>query len=65
MIITLRWEQMRTYILTEHERKIVERFLENGEKLDGFRVLLYNIRKAKSKLELDLMLISDLIAKIE
>lgn len=64
MIITLRWEQMRTYILTENERKIVNRFLENGEKLDGFRVLLYNIRKAKKTLEEDLNKITQIIEKI-
>jgi hypothetical protein len=34
------------YILTEYERKMLQRFLENGEKLNGFRNLIYNLKKA-------------------
>ena len=55
---------MRTYILTELERKIVNRFLENGEKLNGFRVLHYNIRNAMTTLEEDMKKISMVLEKI-
>jgi len=36
---------LRTYILTKYERKIIQRFLETGDKLEGFKVLLHRLRK--------------------
>jgi len=35
---------MRTYIITEQERKIIKAFLEKGEKLEGFRMLASRLR---------------------
>jgi hypothetical protein len=35
---------MRTYIITEQERKIIRAFLEKGEKLEGFRMLASRLR---------------------
>jgi hypothetical protein len=55
---------VRSYILTEHERKILKRFLENGEKLNGFRTLLTYLRRSHKQLEEDLKLISETIRKI-
>lgn len=36
--------EMREYILTDQERKIIKRYLETGEKLEGFKVLLHRCR---------------------
>ena len=55
---------VRSYILTEHERKILKRFLENGEKLNGFRTLLTYLRRNYKQLEEDLKLISKTIQKM-
>jgi hypothetical protein len=55
---------VRSYILTEHERKILKRFLENGEKLNGFRTLLTYLRKSQKTLETDLKLIKDVLEKL-
>jgi hypothetical protein len=47
----------RNYILTKKERETLKRFLETGEKLDGFSVLLYYLNKARPQLEADLNLV--------
>lgn len=36
---------MRDYILTKGDRKIITKFIETGEKLEGFYVLLHRARK--------------------
>ena len=38
---------MRDYILTPGEKQIIKRYLENGERLEGFYVLLHRARKQK------------------
>ena len=38
---------MRTYILTEQERRMIRKFLETGDKLEGFKVLLHRCRNMK------------------
>lgn len=55
---------MREYILTEQERKIIKMFLETGEKLEGFRLLLHRTRTMKQIRE-DLNLIENFLRKIE
>jgi cAMP phosphodiesterase len=55
---------VRSYILTEHERKILKRFLENGEKLNGFRTLLTYLRRSQKRLEADLKLINETLQKL-
>jgi hypothetical protein len=35
---------------------MLKRFLENGEKLNGFPNLIYNLKKGKTRLEEDLTL---------
>ena len=52
---------MRTYILTPHEKEIVEEFLKTGKKLNGFRVLIIRARDSVSGLRDDLGLIERLI----
>jgi len=56
---------VRLYILTEYERKMLQRFLENGEKLNGFRNLIYNLKKGKKTLENDLKLINEALQKLK
>ena len=53
----------RTYILTENERKILKRFLETGEKLNGIRNLIYILKKGKNQLEEDYRLINQALEK--
>jgi len=48
---------MRSYILTERERRILKRFVETGEKLDGFAVLVHHLRKHRDALSEDLGLV--------
>jgi len=53
---------MRSYILTENETEIIRRFLETGDKLEGFKVLLHRCRHME-KIEKDLELIKRFLAK--
>ena len=55
---------VRTYILTEYERKMLKRFLESGEKLNGFRNLIYNLKKAHKQLHEDLRFIDQALQRI-
>jgi len=55
---------VRLYILTEYERKMLQRFLEKGEKLNGFRNLIYNLKKGQKQLEEDLKLINEVMQKL-
>jgi hypothetical protein len=42
-----REHKMRDYILTPSEKQIIQRYIETGDKLEGFRVLLCRVRKHK------------------
>jgi len=44
---------------------MLQRFLENGEKLNGFRNLIYNLKKGKKTLENDLKLINEALQKLK
>ncbi len=48
---------VRNYILTKKERETLQRFMETGEKLNGFSVLVYYLNKARPQLEADLNLV--------
>jgi hypothetical protein len=50
---------VREYILTSREREILQRFLEKGEKLNGFSSLIYYLKRSKKTLETDLKLINE------
>ncbi len=59
---------MRGYILSPHERKLIKRYLETGDKLEGFKVLLHRLRKQQINPEViqeDLQLIKELLEKTE
>ena len=54
---------MREYILTDQEKQIIKKYLENGEKLEGFRMLLSRCRSIES-VNTDLELIKLFLAKV-
>jgi hypothetical protein len=55
---------MKRYILTPKERQIIEQFLDNGLKLEGFRQLVYLARNANlDHLENDIELIRYFVQK--
>jgi hypothetical protein len=56
---------VREYILTSRERKILETFVENDVKLDGFSVLAIRLKRASRKLVDDLELIKAALKKLE
>jgi len=55
---------MRQYLLTGQERQIIQKYLETGEKLEGFKVLLYRCRNMKT-IEEDQKLIQQFLRKTE
>jgi len=56
---------MRTYILSQNEKKIVETFMETGLNLNGFNVLKLRITRSLPRLEEDLNLIKKFLEKVE
>jgi len=55
---------VREYILTSREREILQRFLEKGEKLNGFSSLIYYLKRGQKTLESDLKLIEETLQKL-
>ncbi len=55
---------MRKYVLTDVERNIIKRFLENGERLEGYAMLLTRIRNMQT-INSDLELIKKFLSKVE
>ncbi|MEM2367024.1 MAG: hypothetical protein QXQ50_02175 [Candidatus Bathyarchaeia archaeon] len=56
---------MRSHILTEHEKRLIQTFLETGQRHEGFKVLLHRIRRNYKALKEDLDLISLVLEKAE
>ena len=57
---------VRSYILTDKERKIVTSYLMKGKKLDGFRMTKSRIVNLNLfELEADRQLITEFLSKIE
>jgi len=64
-MVVIKWEStMREYILTSHEREIVETFLETGLHLNGFAVLKIRAKRALPRLEEDLRLLKRFLEKV-
>jgi len=40
---------MRSYIITEREKDIIKAFLERGERLEGYRMLVSRVRRLDLK----------------
>lgn len=55
---------VREYLLTSRERRILEAFVENGVKLDGFSVLTIRVKRASQRLTEDLELIKAALNKL-
>lgn len=57
---------MRTYIITQREREIIRVYLERGERLEGFRMLVSRARKLDLKdIDQQISLLKAFIKKIK
>jgi hypothetical protein len=54
---------MRKSILTDKERQIINRYIESGEKLENFSVLVHRVRNMQN-ITNDLELINKFLSKI-
>ena len=55
---------MRTYILTPREREILQAYLTQNLKLDGFSVLVIRLQRAEKQLKKDIELINAALKKL-
>jgi hypothetical protein len=55
---------MRQYLLTEQERQIIKKYLQTGDRLEGFKVLIHRCRHMETVQE-DLNLIKQLLEKAD
>jgi hypothetical protein len=55
---------MREYVLTANEREIIRRYIEDGERLEGFSMLLNRCGSIET-VNADLELIKKFLAKVE
>lgn len=55
---------MREYILTEHEREILETYLKEAIRMEGFRILIFRIRRSLERLRGDIELIETVLSKV-
>lgn len=63
MTVSMSVNSMRTYILTDYDKKIIRAFLENDLNLNGFNVLKLRLTRALPRLEEDLALIRRFLEK--
>jgi hypothetical protein len=61
----LRLKDMRTYILTQKERKILKSYIESNLELNGYSVLVLRLKRAKKGLDEDLTLVDQALKKAE
>ena len=54
---------MRKYLLTDHERDMIQKYLDSGVKINGFAVLKHNISRNIDKITDDFELMKKLLAK--
>jgi hypothetical protein len=57
---------MHSGLLSEHERELIKRYLETGERLEGFKVILHRARAKtvnRQKVTEDLLLLDELLKK--
>lgn len=55
---------MKQYILTDQEREIIKKYVETGERIEGFRMLLSRCRHMETITE-DLAQVKWFLAKVE
>jgi len=57
---------MRSYIITQREREIIKAFLERGERLEGYRMLVSRVRRLDLKdVDQQVQMIKTFLEKIE
>jgi hypothetical protein len=56
---------VRGYILTERERKILQAYVKEGVKLDGFSVLSLRLKRASTTILADLELVNETLRKLK
>jgi len=56
---------MRGYVLTERERKILQAYVKEGVKLDGFSVLSLRLKRASSTILSDVDLVRKTLEKLK
>jgi hypothetical protein len=56
---------MKERILTAYERKTIERYLETGEKISNFSVILHRTRKRMATINEDLQLIQKFLKEAD
>jgi hypothetical protein len=56
---------VREYVLTPRERRILEKYVESGIRLDGFSVLIIRLRRARKRLTEDMNLIEATLGKLK
>ena len=61
-MIICKADKMREYILTDQERQIIKKYIETGEKLEGYRMLVSRARNMQTISE-DLELIKQFLQK--
>ncbi len=63
-MVTITPDMVRSYLLTEVKRKILEAFLKDGTQLVGFRTVKQHILNLDlERIESDLRLIKELLAR--
>jgi hypothetical protein len=55
---------MREYVLTENEKTIIKKYLETGERLEGYAMLLSRCKRIQPLKE-DIKLIERFLAKVD
>jgi hypothetical protein len=56
---------VRGYILTERERKILQAYVKEGVKLDGFSVLSLRLKRANATILADMELVNETLRKLK
>ena len=56
---------MRGYVLTQHEKKIITQYLEDGTRIEGFSVLKKRALAAYPQVAQDIAILSRFFATIE
>jgi len=56
---------VRGYILTERERKILQAYVKEGVKLDGFSVLSLRLKRASATILADVELVNETLRKLK
>jgi len=56
---------VREYILTDRERGILKRFLDSGERLEGFASIVWLLRRVERRLKGDLELIEAVLERVK